>query len=164
MAGPVIPAFDGLFCPEEEGPSFTVKAWMDPEGHVELTLHVFTDPTGSPCWAGNRWAHRGRPQPALPVLSAPPDADFLGGGGHGGMDSWESRGFLFTALDLSSVARWYREQFEADGWTEVDEGGDEVVAWSGWEKVPDRALFIALRQPGANAYTLIARGTRLSRP
>jgi hypothetical protein len=161
-AGPLIPEFNGLFCPGEASTSFALKAWRRADGPVEVSIHIFTDPTGSPCNHPGHFARGSqRRQPTLPVLSSPPDAVFSSGGGGGGAEYWESRGYLFTDQHLSDIAGWYGSQFAEDGWTEVGHGLDDLLAWSEWRKASERALFLALRHSGTDACTLIACAVRI---
>lgn len=144
---------DYLFCPRGSGIAFRVSAYFRSEG-TEAKIHVFGDEETSPCrdrrgrTEGGRWSR----QSPLPLLPAPPDVDFCGGGDHSGEDSWGSNGYLFGTPDPGEVLGWYGQQFSANGWTETDRGQDEVVVWSRWRKGIESALFLAVHWPGTDVY------------
>jgi hypothetical protein len=155
------------FCPEAEGSAIAISARARGDGVTDVQIDVVTDLDATPCWQPDTPPGREyrNSQPQLPFLAAPAESDFVDGGGRGGPDHWESRGYLYAPLSLDEVAVHYGREFAAAGWTERLHGGDDVVAWSQWsndteEGGPTGALLLAVRHLESGGYSLIARATR----
>lgn len=158
-------AIAAQFCPAVTGPAISLGARVRPDGVADAQIEVIIDLDQTPCGNPNSpltWEYRTQ-QPQLPILVAPPQSDFADGGGSGSELHWESRGYLYTALDLRTVADFYAHQFVTAGWQERGRGGDEVVRWSRWGSQEDEgveALYLTVQQADRAGYFLLARASR----
>jgi hypothetical protein len=146
-----------------------VDAHIRPDGMIDAQIAVVTDLVSTPCGNPNAppaWQYTSR-QPQIPVLIAPPESDFVGGGGRGSDTYLESRGYLYTAAGLRDIDAHYGRQFELDGWKERDRGEDDVSAWSRWRRHDEEGeqldgLFLTAQFPDHDGYFLLARASRFS--
>ena len=122
------------FCRSRRGPALIVGAHDREDAPTDVRLILIPAGRHTP-YAPE--AHKDRSMfSIIPLLTPPPGAYSVDGGGGSGTDSEHTSAVLETYLAPGEISTHYAAQLAYAGWTHTGEGSDGPLAWSAWE-VPD---------------------------
>jgi hypothetical protein len=139
-----------------DGPLVVLRAQRarDGLGSTAVEIEVGADPSeiGLDDESDGRHAEHERIHRLLPVLTPPAGIQTWGGGESWGSDDAHVEASMLTSLAVEAVAGHFNSQIAERGWSEVESGVCDRVAWSQWERNEEdigiiELLWFALRLP-----------------
>lgn len=154
-----VPFSSKTLCRSADGPVIYISATQLANGTTDLRygLQTFKDQHPGfyfPCKAELPPGYMGPPE--FPTLVAPQGARQYDMGGSGSQITQAQYVTIETELSTQALRKHYDAQLQQAGWTALESGGDDRVAWSTWsfrdrEGKPQRGLLFVLQRDASSS-------------